>query len=74
MSENGDLNLENLVNLVFEKIKNEIVDEIGKANKEEIKEIVFDLRVDMEDIINKRVKSNISLLFEKLSSVLKEDN
>jgi hypothetical protein len=74
MSENNDLNLENLVNLLFEKIKNEIIEEIGKANKEEIKEIVFDLRVDMEDIINKRVKSNMSLLFEKLSSVLKEDN
>lgn len=74
MSENNDLNLENLVNLLFEKIKNEIIDEIGKANKEEIKEIVLDLRIDMEDIINKRVKSNLSVLFDKLSSSLKEDN
>lgn len=66
-----EVSIEELFSKLSEKIKNRVIEEIGSANEEQIKEIVFELRLDMQNIIDERVKINLSNIFSKLSEDLK---
>ncbi len=64
--------MDSLIKEIVEQVKTEVVEKIGNANAEQIKEIVLELRMDMTSIIDERVKINLANMMNRMSEELKK--